>query len=62
MVFPVVLGSGKPLFGEADAAAVLRLVDFKSVGSDGFLILTNEPVRSETSRVSDRATRRACCA
>jgi dihydrofolate reductase len=39
MVFPVVLGSGKRLFGESTDAKRLRLVDTKTVG-DGVLILT----------------------
>jgi dihydrofolate reductase len=39
MVFPVVLGSGKRLFGETSDTRRLRLVDTKSVG-DGVLILT----------------------
>jgi len=42
MVFPVVLGSGKRLFGDAAAATTLRLVDSKAVGS-GVLVLTYEP-------------------
>jgi dihydrofolate reductase len=39
MVFPVVLGSGKRLFGETSDTKRLRLVDTKTVG-DGVLILT----------------------
>jgi dihydrofolate reductase len=42
MVFPVVLGSGKRLFGETSAKKPLRLVDSKTVG-DGIDILTYEP-------------------
>ncbi|HEX3174604.1 MAG TPA: dihydrofolate reductase family protein [Solirubrobacterales bacterium] len=42
MVFPVVLGSGKRLFGETGAKKPLRLVDSKVVG-DGVAILTYEP-------------------
>jgi dihydrofolate reductase len=38
MVFPVVLGSGKRLFGEASDKKPLRLVDSKTVG-DGVAIL-----------------------
>jgi dihydrofolate reductase len=38
MVFPVVLGSGKPLFGETSEKKPLRLVDSKIVG-DGVAIL-----------------------
>jgi dihydrofolate reductase len=42
MVFPVVLGAGKRLFGEADAKKTLRLADSKVVG-DGVVILTYAP-------------------
>jgi dihydrofolate reductase len=43
MVFPVVLGSGRRLFGETSAKRPLRLADSKVVG-DGVAILTYEPV------------------
>jgi dihydrofolate reductase len=39
MVFPVLLGSGKRLFGETSDKKTLRLVDSKIVG-DGIAILT----------------------
>jgi dihydrofolate reductase len=42
MVFPVVLGSGKRLFGETSDKKPLRLVDSKMVG-DGVAILIYEP-------------------
>ena len=42
MVFPVVLGSGKRLFGETSDRKPLRLVDSKVVG-DGVAILIYEP-------------------
>ena len=42
MVFPVVLGSGKRLFGESDEAKSLKLVDTKNVG-EGVAVLTLEP-------------------
>jgi dihydrofolate reductase len=44
MVFPVVLGSGKRIFGETSDKKPLRLVDSKVVG-DGVAILTYEPAR-----------------
>ena len=44
MVFPVVLGSGKRLFGETEAKKPLRLTDAKTVGA-GISVLTYEPVR-----------------
>jgi dihydrofolate reductase len=42
MVFPVVLGAGKRLFGETSDKRRLRLADSKTVG-DGVEILTYEP-------------------
>jgi len=44
MVFPVVLGSGKRLFGDTSEKKRLRLTDSKTVG-DGVSILVYEPVR-----------------
>jgi dihydrofolate reductase len=41
MVFPVVLGSGKRLFGAGEEKVALKLVDSKIVG-DGIAILTYE--------------------
>jgi hypothetical protein len=38
MVFPVILGSGKRLFGETSDMKVLRLAESKTVG-DGVVIL-----------------------
>jgi dihydrofolate reductase len=51
MVFPVVLGSGKRLFGETSDKKPLRLVDSKVVG-DGVAILTYEPA-GEEAKASD---------
>jgi dihydrofolate reductase len=42
MVFPVVLGSGKRLFGDTSDKKRLRLADSKTVG-DGIAILVYEP-------------------
>jgi dihydrofolate reductase len=42
MVFPVVLGTGKRLFGETSDKKAMRLVDSKTVG-DGVEILTYAP-------------------
>jgi dihydrofolate reductase len=42
MVFPVVLGDGKRIFGETSAKKPLRLSDSKTVG-DGVAILVYEP-------------------
>ena len=41
MVFPVVLGSGKRLFGETEDKKPLKLADSKTVG-DGVVVLTYE--------------------
>jgi dihydrofolate reductase len=43
MVFPVVLGGGKRLFGETSETASLRLVEAKPVGPDGVLVLVYRP-------------------
>ncbi len=45
MVFPIVLGAGKRLFGETDEASVLELVDSKVLES-GTVILTYRPARA----------------
>jgi dihydrofolate reductase len=42
MVFPVVLGSGRRLFGDTSAKKRLQLVDSKTVG-DGVAILVYRP-------------------
>jgi dihydrofolate reductase len=44
MVFPIVLGTGKRLFGETPDASVLKLVDSKVLDS-GTVILTYHPAR-----------------
>jgi dihydrofolate reductase len=44
MVFPVVLGAGKRLFGETTGKKTLRLTDSKIVG-DGVAIMIYEPAR-----------------
>jgi dihydrofolate reductase len=46
MVFPVVLGTGKRIFGETSDKKPLRLVDSKTVG-DGVTILAYQPAREE---------------
>jgi dihydrofolate reductase len=46
MVFPVLLGSGKRLFGETTGKKSLRLVDSKVVG-DGLIILIYQPAGEE---------------
>jgi dihydrofolate reductase len=46
MVYPVVLGSGRRLFGSTDGKRRMRLTDSKTVG-DGVAILIYEPARTE---------------
>ena len=46
MVYPLVLGSGKRLFGDTSDRKPLRLVDSKVVG-DGVAILIYEPAAEE---------------
>jgi dihydrofolate reductase len=50
MVFPVVLGTGKRLFGETSDKKPMHLVDSKVVG-DGVAILTYEPAREGSEGV-----------
>ena len=44
MLFPVVLGSGKRLWGDSDEKRTMRLTDSQTVG-EGISILIYEPVR-----------------
>jgi dihydrofolate reductase len=46
MLFPVVLGSGKRLFGNMDDKRTMRLASCQTVGDDGVAILIYEPVRA----------------
>src|SRR5688572_4922407 len=48
MVFPVVLGSGKRVFGETSDKKPLRLIDSKVVG-DGVAILVYRPAEGEAA-------------
>ena len=45
MVFPVVLGTGRRLFGETSEKSDWRLVDSRPVGPDGVLVLVYERAR-----------------
>jgi hypothetical protein len=45
MVFPVILGTGKRLFGATGAKKPLRLVEQRTVG-DGVAILVYRPARN----------------
>ena len=44
MVFPVILGSGKRLFGETEAPKTLQLAESKTVG-DGVFVLVYRPAK-----------------
>ena len=46
MVYPIVLGSGKRLFGDSASAKTFRLVESRPVGDAGVVILTYEPAKS----------------
>src|SRR5882757_303287 len=45
MVFPIIVGAGKRLFGDTRAAATLRLVETRTVGPDGVTIVVYRPAR-----------------
>ena len=45
MVFPVILGTGRRLFGETSDKADWRLVEARPVGPDGVLVLVYERAR-----------------
>ncbi len=40
MIFPIVLGEGKRLFGELTVAPRLALDEVKTVGDDGVVVVT----------------------
>jgi dihydrofolate reductase len=46
MVYPIVLGSGKRLFGDSASTKTFRLVESRPVGDAGVVILTYEPAKS----------------
>ena len=58
MVFPVVLGTGKRLFGEMSNLKALRLVDSKVVG-EGVTILRYEPAPEKAKEVAATASSRS---
>jgi dihydrofolate reductase len=43
MVFPILLGSGKRLFGDIGTAPVLHLHGVQTIGADGIVVLTYRP-------------------
>jgi dihydrofolate reductase len=47
MVFPIVVGKGKRLFGDTEETKAMKLVDTRPVGPDGVLILTYRPAGKE---------------
>jgi dihydrofolate reductase len=46
MVFPIVIGSGRRLFGDGSDTKVLRLAETKTLGS-GIVVLSYRPARDE---------------
>ena len=47
MVFPIIVGKGKRLFGETQETKAMKLVGTKRVGPDGILVLTYRPAGKE---------------
>jgi dihydrofolate reductase len=47
MVFPIVLGGGKRLFGDASTTTAPRLVHTAPIGPDGVVALTYQPARDD---------------
>ena len=43
MIYPIVLGSGKRLFGDLDGTKSFQLVESRPVGDEGVVILTYQP-------------------
>jgi dihydrofolate reductase len=46
MVFLIVVGKGKRLFGEAEETKAMELVEAKPLGPNGILVLTYRPART----------------
>ena len=47
MVFPIIVGAGKKLFGDTSHTSTLRLASSRAVGTDGITILTYQPAGKE---------------
>jgi dihydrofolate reductase len=47
MVFPIVVGKGMRLFGDAGEMKAMELVQAKPLGPNGVLVLTYRPARDE---------------
>jgi dihydrofolate reductase len=43
MIFPIIVGQGKHLFGEQQDMSELKLKDSKTIGPDGIIVLTYVP-------------------
>ena len=54
MVFPIVLGGGKRLFGNASKTTALRLVRAEPIGPDGVVVLTYQPARNDKQAAEAR--------
>jgi dihydrofolate reductase len=46
MVCPIVLGSGRRLFGELEDTKSFQLVESRPVGDDGVVVLIYQPKRA----------------
>jgi dihydrofolate reductase len=53
MVFPIVVGKGKRLFGDTEETKAMELVDTRRVGPDGVLVLTYRPVGGEAEGLTE---------
>jgi dihydrofolate reductase len=42
MIFPIIVGEGKHMFGEQSKLSMLKLTDSKAMGPDGIIVLTYE--------------------
>ena len=45
MIFPVVLGTGKRVFGETSDKKPMRLIESRTVGDDGVVVMIYEAAR-----------------
>ena len=43
MIYPIIVGEGRQLFGSQQDMSELRLKDFKTIGPDGIIVLTYVP-------------------
>jgi len=53
MVYPIVVGKGKRLFGDTQETKAMELVSTKQVGPDGVLVFTYRPAAKEADRQTE---------